>query len=104
MLRTKDFQVFCKEEKLCSATNSEIILINNVKKLFENLFIDGIIYRSSGVYACDLSEIDNSQQTFFEDTKKKKIEHVSKILDKIEDKYGKGVISVGNSELKKQQK
>ena len=100
MLRTKDFRVFVLEERLPSGTNSELILIPIVKKLFKNMYDKDIIYRSSGIYACNLVEEDNRQLTFFKNKKKEKKENLAKIIDKIEDKYGKGEISFGKTGIK----
>ena len=100
MLRTKDFRVFYREEKLDFKTDSELILIKHVKKMFNSMFKDGIIYRSSGVYAGMLSCSEKVQLTLLEDNKSKKTSNLAAVLDKIEDKYGKGAVALGNSGIK----
>lgn len=100
MLRTKDFRVFVKEAKLDFMTNSEIVLIKKVKKLFDSIFTDGIIYRSSGIFAGKLHETQKNQLGLFEIKEQQKGKNVSEILDKIENKYGKGFISIGTLGIK----
>lgn len=101
MLRTKDFRVYVNERKLDFSTDSELVLIKYVKELFEEMYDKDIIYRSSGIYAAFLKEEDKSQLNLFdiqnEDTKQREI---SSVLDKIEDKYGKSIISVGSIGIK----
>lgn len=100
MLRTKDFRVFVKEEKLDFCTDSELLIIKTVKKLFDSIFINGIIYRSSGVYACNLQESEKLQLALFDDNSQKKSENISIVIDKLENKYGRGTISIGSSGIK----
>ena len=100
MLRTKDFRVFYKEKKLDFLTDSEIILTNVVHKLFKKIFDETIIYRSSGVWACNLAESEKTQLSLFDRTNQSKCENVTSLIDKIETKYGKGIISIGQSGIK----
>ncbi len=100
MLRTKDFRVFYNEEKLDFKTDSEVVLIKYIKKLFNLMFQEGIIYRSSGVYAGFLTDREKVQLMLFQDDKSRKTENLSFILDKMEYKYGKGVVLFGNAGIK----
>ncbi len=100
MLRTKDFRVFVLEEKLDFSTDSEILLMPIIKKLFNKIYNKEIIYRSAGVYAGNLTDKEKVQLGLFKDEKKEKSENLSQILDKIENKYGKGYISVGQTGVK----
>lgn len=100
MLRTKDFRVFIKDEKLDFMTDSEMVLIKKVKNLFEEIFIEGIVYRSSGIFAGNLQETKKIQLGLFDIQEQKKGTGISVILDKIENKYGKGAISIGTSGIK----
>lgn len=100
MLRTKEFRVFVLEEQLDFATNSELMLTPVMKKLFKKIYDKEIIYRSSGVYVCNLIEDEKLQLSFFQNKNKEKKENLSKIIDKIENKYGKGQISIGETGIK----
>ena len=93
--------MFLNEKKLDFSTDSELILIKYVKKLFEAMYDRNIIYRSSGIYAGLLNEQDKSQLNLFcvhnEDAKEREI---SSVVDKLEDKYGRGILSVGSAGIK----
>lgn len=100
MLRTKDFRVYVREMKLDFSTNSEIQLIKYVKKLFADIYKEDIIYRSSGIYAVSDKE-ENGQISLFNRHKEdEKMNNVSKAIDKIENKFGKGFISLGENGVK----
>ncbi|MCD7779222.1 MAG: hypothetical protein LUH05_00935, partial [Candidatus Gastranaerophilales bacterium] len=104
MLRTKDFRVFYREKKLDFSSNSELALINDVKNLFNLIFIEGIIYRSSGIYAACLTDNEKIQLELFCKNEDNTKNSISSIIDKLEDKYGKGIISLGQSGIKAIQK
>ena len=100
MLRTKDFRVIYMDEKLDFYTNSELLLAKTSEKLFNLIFSENVIYRSSGVMVFNLSDTTDYQLNFFEDKHAKKCERISRVLDKIEDKYGAGVLSQGDNGIK----
>ena len=100
MLRTKDFRVFVKDKKLDVATDSEFILKKTVIELFESIFNEEIVYRSSGIYAAELQDTEKVQLPLFEQISHKKGEEVSFVIDKIEGLYGRGSISLGYSGIK----
>lgn len=100
MLRTKDFRVFVKDKKLDVATDSEFILKKTVIELFESVFNEEIVYRSSGIYASELQDTEKVQLALFEKSLQKKGEEVSAVIDKIEGIYGRGSISLGYSGIK----
>ncbi len=100
MLRTKDFRVFVQEYKLDFETDSEIVLIKYVKHLFKTLYMTDIIYRASGVFAGLLTDKSDLQLSFFQNKTNKKGTAASEVVDKLEDKYGKGIISLGTFGIK----
>ncbi|MBQ8886262.1 MAG: hypothetical protein IJY61_00995 [Candidatus Gastranaerophilales bacterium] len=100
MLRTKDFRVFVLEEKLDFSTNSELILTPIVKNLFDKMYDKEIIYRSAGVYASNLIDTEKIQLEFFQNEIKNKKEQISTIIDKIDNKYGKGYLAIGQIGIK----
>ncbi len=95
MLRTKDFQMQILKKDLEYMTNSEFSLSKEVNILLEKLFDTSLIYRSSGVFAENLKETAESQLNLFEQTDQIKSDKISKILDKIESKYGRDSLKVG---------
>lgn len=100
MLRTKNFKVFYAQEKLEKTSDSEIELFPLVKKLFESIFSEEIIYRASGIYAGDLKSQTLYQLNFFNDNSDKKIKSVSSVLDKLENKFGRGAVALGSGGIK----
>ena len=100
MLRTKDFRVFYADEKLEEMTNSEILLTEKIFKLFEKIYQPNIVYRSSGVLAFSLEDTAKSQLSLFKDEKKAKCEKLSLLIDKLENKFGKGSLSAGDIGIK----
>ncbi len=100
MLRTKDFRVFYLDEKLEKMTNSEILLSEKVFKLFEKIYIPDVIYRSSGVLALSLCDTEKSQLCLFKDEKNEKCTRLSEIIDRVENKYGKGSLMAGDIGIK----
>ncbi len=95
MLRTKDFQVFTEKIVLPAPTNSELSVNEFVVKLFEKIYNPKLIYRSSGVYVEKLTEKKALQLYLFSTEKDIKAQKLSGICDKVEKKYGKGIISIG---------
>ncbi len=100
MLRTKDFRVFGRELKLDFYTNSELILVKYVKILFESIYRSEIVYRASGLYAGGLRDIERIQMTLFDNKNENKAKNLSKVMDKLEDKYGKNIITLGQTGIK----
>ena len=101
MLRTKDFKIQFAEEKLSSITDSELNLSEIVIKLFNNIYDEEITYRSAGIICYSfIDEEDKSQLTLFEDKKTEKGNKLSKIIDKIEHKFGNGSLLVGDNGIK----
>ena len=101
MLRTKDFKIQFTEEKLSSITDSEINLSEIVIKLFNNIYDEEITYRSSGIICYSfIDEEDRTQLTLFEDKKTSKGNKLSKVIDKIENKFGHGSLLVGENGIK----
>lgn len=104
MLRTKDFHISYLDEKLECMTNSEIQLTQVALKLFEKMYIKGITYRSSGVLAFSLSDTQKTQLGLFTNEKLEKSQKLADLIDKVEGKYGKGVLLSGDAGIKSVQK
>lgn len=101
MLRTKDFHVFYTEKKLDTPTNSELILTQYAKELFQTIFKENIIYRSSGVIVSQLKNTQKSQLCLFNDEKDLKSQKISLLMDKIDNKFGAGNLNLGSIGIKK---
>ena len=95
MLRTKDFQVFDCKINLINPINSEFELINKAKEMLDKMFVDGVIYRSVGFFATKLSPQNSRQISLFDGESSIKKHELSKSWDKLEEKFGKGIIKLG---------
>lgn len=100
MLRTKDFKVVYFGDTVITPTNSEYELTAKINDLLNKIYQNQIIYRSSGVWASDLKDCEKQQLSLFESVNNRKGLKISTIIDKIENKYGKGTLAVGKSGIK----
>ena len=96
MLRTKDFQIFDSKINLLNPTNVEFELVNQAKEILDKLFQQGLIYRSVGFFATKLSSQNEQQISIFDTQNTIKKQELSKSWDKLEEKFGKGIIKLGN--------
>ncbi len=95
MLRTKDFRLQMLSVDLEVAINDEYLLNKKVDELLDKLFETAVIYRSSGVFAENLSGLQCTQLKLNSELELEKAQRISKVWDKIEGKYGKKVFSIG---------
>ena len=94
MLRTKDFKVYYQKVQLIQPTDFEFDIYENIKLIFADTFIPDVIYRSSGIIFENLTE--QTQLSLFSSTKEnKKGGNLATAWDKLEDKYGRGIIFTG---------
>ncbi len=94
ILRSKDFtttSIFCKLENF---TNSDFILRKQAKKLLNQLYRPNIPYRSIGVELKKISYNQEIQQSLFE-TLKQDDDKLSRIIDELEQKFGKDIVKLG---------
>lgn len=95
MLRTKDFRVIKEKISFKTPKISEFELYKTMHELFEKIYDKNIIYRSSGVCVYNLSSIDDVQLMLFESETIKKKRKLSDAWDKIEQKFGYGILNIG---------
>ena len=95
MLRTKDFQVFNMKINLINPTNTEFELINISKEILDKMYQKNVIYRSVGFCAMKLTTSKSQQISIFDTEKTLKNQELSKSWDKLEEKFGKGIIKLG---------
>lgn len=94
MLRMKDFKIVSATDVVENPTNAEYLLNQKATELFKQIYSANIMYRSSGVYVGGFKDEDAKQLQLFNSTEK--FEKISKIWDKIEEKHGRGVFTVGD--------
>ena len=94
MLRTKDFKVYYQKIQLIQPTSFEFDIHEAIKIIFADMFIPDIIYRSSGIIFEDLTE--QTQLSLFSSVQKnKKAENLISVWDRLENKYGRGILFTG---------
>jgi len=94
MLRTKDFKVYVEKAVLFQPTDWEFDIIKAVNFVFERIYNQNVIYRSSGIYLEDLTK--ESQMSLFSSVPElEKNKKLSQAWDRLENKYGRGVIITG---------
>lgn len=100
MLRTKDFKLYIQKKDLDITVNDEYSLNKEVLALLDKMFNPYIIYRSSGVFVERLEDVNTPQLKLFDSVSAEKAKKISEIWDKIENKYGKNVFSIGKMPVK----
>ena len=95
MLRTKDFQVYDMKINLLNPTNNEFIFIEEAKNILNKMFQEGIIYRSVGFCAMKLTSDKERQISIFDTESSAKKDELTKVWDKLEEKFGKNIIKIG---------
>ena len=98
MLRTKDFMCENIKINLSYPTNTEFELIEKSKEILNQMFKQGIVYRSTGFCAYKLTTAASRQISLFDSDKTIKKQELSKSWDKLEEKFGKGIINLGLKE------
>lgn len=96
MLRSKDFMVFTERVKLEYPSNQEMEIIPIALRALNKIYNPLIVWRSVGVGLLSLVYKDSFQDDFFHSTKKSD-ERLGKVLDDLEEKFGKGIIKIGKS-------
>lgn len=95
MLRTKDFQVYDIKINLLNSSNNEFELIEQAKTMLNSIFQKNTIYRSVGFCAMKLISSKERQISIFDSEISEKKDSLSKVWDKLEEKFGKNIIKIG---------
>ena len=98
MLRTKDFRIYTNKLSLNDPIESEFEINKEIYRLFEEIYIDNILYRSSGVILSGIEKKKEEQLGLFNAEQKIKSKKLSKAWDNIEKKYGAGSLKIGMNE------
>lgn len=92
ILRTKDFTTTALYTEL-AATNSDFSLKSAAAALLSRLYKPKSLYRSIGVELRKLSYLE-TQQSLFENLHRED-DKLSKVVDELEQKFGRGIIKIG---------
>lgn len=98
MLRTKDFRVYTNKLVLDSPIDSEFEINKEIYRLFDEIYMPNVLYRSSGVILSRVEKKKEEQLGLFNAEKKIKSKNLSKAWDNIEKKYGFGSLKIGTAE------
>ncbi len=101
-IRTKEFEVQSIKINLINPTNTELEIMPFAKEALNNMYKKGTIYRAVGFWAYKLQNGQNEQISIFDTQKTLKNQKISKTWDKLEQKWGKGVIKFGQVNSQKE--
>lgn len=95
MLRTKDFHVTSTKINPPEPVDSEFEISDLINKMFDQIYVEGVMYRSAGVILTKVEKKKESQLSIFSSEKKIKSKKLSSAWDKIEQKFGFGILKIG---------
>ena len=96
ILKTKDFITYCEKVELDYGTNFEFEISQFAFPILENLYKNGVLYRSVGILLENFNPCSNEQKSLFDDTiRREKNEKLGKSLDKLESKFGRNIVRTG---------
>jgi len=98
-LRTKNFEVESIKINLVNPVNTEFELISHSKEILNKLYNKGVIYRSVGFCAMKLTSQNSQQISIFNHKQISKEEKITKSWDKLENKFGKGIVKLGINKI-----
>lgn len=94
MLRTKDFKVVTARAKLDFASNQETEITPPALRLLTQLFTPAVVWRSTGITLTGLVYGEREQLDLFQPAKKSD-DRLGRILDELEEKFGKNIVHLG---------
>ena len=97
MLRRKDFWTISAKTTLETPVNCEFEFSAKIKELLDEIYQPNVIYRSCGVSVWRLLPQSESQLSLFSAKRIEKSNKLSDAWDKIENKFGKGKIHLGQN-------
>lgn len=95
MIKEKNFSYHSQKTLFKHMFNSEFEVQKEMFKMFDELWQKNIIYRSCGVCVLGIKCLDGEQLGLFDTQTNVKYENLSKTMDKIEEKFGKGSVKLG---------
>lgn len=78
-------------------TNSTIIICREASKLFEDIFAEGFYYKKAGVIVSDMVPEDQRITSLFEEDLQSRHLPVMRVMDRLNQKYGKDKIRIGST-------
>ena len=94
ILRTKDFNTTTMFSKIETSTNSELKMRKQASLLLTQMYRPNLLYRSIGIELRQLCYNNEIQQSLF-DNLRQDDDKLSRVLDDLEQKFGKDIIRLG---------
>ena len=95
MLKDKKFTVTTQKFLFEHKFNSEFEVQKKMFELFDDIFQKNVIYRSCGICVYNIKQDEGQQIDLLEGQKFEKYNNLSKTLDNVEKKFGKGYLKLG---------
>ncbi len=94
MMRTKDFHVMTERIKLPFASNQETEILPSALRLLLKIYSRAYMWRSVGITLSGLIYNNHEQADLFT-SQQKSDERLGKVLDELEQKFGKNIVHLG---------
>lgn len=97
-LKTKEFRYKRADVLLTQATSSPTLIMNEVLKIFDGIYEEESLYRSTGVTLANLVPEGHIQEDLFGESKKKDVwKKIFEITDNIDRRYGSTTMALASS-------
>ncbi len=99
-LRDKTLRYTVLPVSMLEPTNAPEIILGLTEEKLDELYVNGMTYRATGITLQNLSKPYTEQATLFdqEDTKSDKFQEIHKQLDALENKFGKHVVHLASTQ------
>ncbi len=98
-LKTRDFTYARDYVKLSIPSHSPFEILPQARSVFDNIFVEGVFYRATGVTLYGLMPKDIKQEDLFGEAKESESEEtVWKTVDRLNKKYGKSLLRIATSD------
>ncbi len=99
-LRDKTLRYTVLPVSMLEPTNAPEIILGLVEEKLDELYVNGMTYRATGITLQNLSKLYTAQATLFEseDTKSDRFQEIHKRLDALESKFGKHVVHLASTQ------
>lgn len=104
-LKTKDFRYHSFQSEIQNPSNAPEGIFAVIEKNFEKMWRSGVLYRTAGISLHGLSSDSVRQGNLFgEGEREKRLDEIYKQVDKLEDKYGKGIVHLASTQKAREHK
>lgn len=102
ILKTKDFRYFVEKKIFVTPTDWDTDVVQTAVEIFEKIYSEKEIYRSSGIVLENLVKSEDVQMSLFSNQEKEtKKEYLATCIDKLTKKFKKNIVKIGYAESPK---